>query len=165
MSWKGFILFFVVGIIFTSCSTPRRVAHTSNYKYENSYKASRIANHVVENAYHYIGTPYQYGGTTSSGMDCSGLVINAYGESGIQMPRVSRDQANVGKKIQLRNVRRGDLIFFSTSGRGINHVGIVDKVENGEIFFVHSSSSKGVIVSSMNLPYWKDRFVKATRVL
>lgn len=81
------------------------------------------------------------------------------------MPRISRDQAKEGKEVRLREVREGDLVFFKTSGSGISHVGIVENVENGVVFFIHSSSSKGVIISSLEETYWNKRFVKAVRVL
>ena len=119
----------------------------------------------MKEAYRYLGTPYKYGGTTKSGLDCSGLVINAFDAAGIKMPRISRDQAKQGKEIRLGEVKEGDLVFFKTSGSSISHVGIVEKVKNGEVFFIHSSTSKGVIVSSLEETYWNKRFVKATRVL
>ncbi len=119
---------------------------------------------VVESAKTYIGTPYKSGGTNASGMDCSGLVYTSFGHQGKTIPRISRDQANAGKTIPLKSVVSGDLVFFNTNGKGISHVGIVEKVENGEVFFVHASSSKGVMISSLENSYWKPRFVKAVRV-
>ncbi len=119
---------------------------------------------VAETAKMYLGTPYRSGGTSKSGMDCSGLVMTSFKEHGIDLPRVSRDQANVGKNISIKKVSKGDLLFFNTSGSGISHVGIVDRVEGSEVFFVHASSSQGVTISSLENSYWKPRFVKAVRV-
>lgn len=132
---------------------------------EDNHKIAKEANSVLKEAYKFLGTPYKYGGTTSSGLDCSGLVINSFQAVGFQLPRISRDQANEGKEIKLKDAKEGDLVFFSTSGSKINHVGIVENVKNGEVFFIHSSTSKGVIVSSIEETYWNKRFVKATRVL
>ena len=167
--YRIFLLVFTI-ILLTSCSTSRNVRHrTSDYKKktERTHRNSvtKTTNTVLKEAYKYLGTPYKFGGSTSSGMDCSGLVINAYDAAGIQMPRISREQANEGKEIRIREVQEGDLLFFNTSGKGISHVGIVEKIKNGEIFFIHSSTSKGVIISSMEESYWSKRFVKATRVL
>lgn len=144
-----------------------RVAKTStaHTKVAKSSSASKSVNSVIKEAHKYLGTPYKYGGSTRSGLDCSGLVINAFDAANYKMPRISRDQANVGKEIRLRDVKEGDLVFFKTSGSSINHVGIVDKVIKGEVYFIHSSTSKGVIVSSLEETYWNKRFVKATRVL
>jgi len=128
---------------------------------------SRVTNKVVTNALKYEGVRYKYGGTTRRGMDCSGLVYVAFGEENLRLPRVSRDMATKGKKISLKNVHKGDLLFFKISRRSnkINHVGLVTSVKNGQINFIHSTSSRGVIVSNMFEKYWKNSFVKATRVL
>lgn len=160
----------LVLIFISSCSSSRSISYRSTApqgKSNHVAKTKLNANvqFVLKEAYKYMGTPYQYGGTTKRGLDCSGLVINAYQPVGINMPRISRDQAKTGKEIRLREVKEGDLVFFKTSGANINHVGIVEKVTNGEVFFIHSSTSKGVIVSSMDEAYWSKRFVKATRVL
>lgn len=167
---QSLLLFTIISLCaVTSCNSTRNVSYkSSEYKKEKktAYKSSnKQADSVLREAKKYLGTPYKYGGTTKSGMDCSGLVINAYNAAGIQMPRISRDQANEGKEIKLKDVREGDLVFFNTSGSRISHVGIVEDVKNGEVFFIHSSSSKGVIVSSIEETYWSKRFVKAVRVL
>lgn len=163
----------VFGMFFIlSCHSRKNISYkSSNYKNieyltEKTNRSRTTSTHsVLKEAYKFLGTPYRYGGTTKSGLDCSGLVINAYQSVGINMPRISKDQANEGKSIRLRDVREGDLVFFKTSGSTINHVGIVEQVKKGEVFFIHSSTSKGVIVSSLNETYWNKRFVKATRVL
>ena len=82
------------------------------------------------------------------------------------MPRKSSDQAGYGSEIKVENVKIGDLIFFNTSGNSISHVGIVESINNnGSINFIHSSTSKGVMISSLDENYWKTRFVKAVRLL
>jgi cell wall-associated NlpC family hydrolase len=75
--------------------------------------------------------------------------------------------AEEGKKIRVRDVEKGDLLFFKTNKRAkrINHVGMVVAVENNEIKFIHASSSRGVTVSSLREGYWNQAFVKATRIL
>lgn len=174
---SGRFLILVFGLSFVvSCSTSKNVSYKSSdyHKKEKtakttsrskSHSAKKEVSSVLKTAHSFLGTPYKYGGTTSSGLDCSGLVINSYDAAGIQMPRISRDQAKEGKQIRLRDIREGDLVFFITSGSSINHVGIVEKVERGEVFFIHSSTSKGVIVSSLEETYWNRRFVEARRVL
>ncbi len=120
---------------------------------------------ILKEANNYLGTKYKMGGTSKTGMDCSGLVFVSYKAAGITPPRVSRDQANFGKKVQKSDVLPGDLLFFNTFGKSITHVGIVDHINNGEIFFIHASSSKGVMISSLENPYWKSKYVKAQRIL
>ena len=75
--------------------------------------------------------------------------------------------AEEGKEIRLKEVTKGDLVFFKTSRKAkkINHVGLVVAIDDGEIKFIHSTSSRGVIVSSLKEGYWNAAFIKATRVL
>ena len=91
----------------------------------------------------------------------------SFGEENFQLPRISRDMAKRGQKIPLSKVKKGDLLFFKTSKRrrGINHVGLIVSVNRGIIKFIHSTTSKGVIVSTLTQKYWSNAFVKATRVL
>jgi len=125
------------------------------------------AEKVINTALTYSGTRYKYGGTTKKGMDCSGLLYVAFLEHEVSLPRVSYQMANEGSRINLDQVTKGDLLFFKTSKKSkkINHVGLVVAVEGDEIKFIHSTSSRGVIVSSLREGYWNYAFVKATRIL
>ena len=120
---------------------------------------------LVIAASQYLGTPYKYGGVDVTGMDCSGLVLRSFEAIEQKMPRISREQANQGKEILLTEIKIGDLLFFNTSGSSITHVGIVESVKDGIVYFIHASTSKGVMVSSLAENYWSRRFVKATRML
>ena len=125
------------------------------------------ADAVVEKAMAFSGTRYKYGGTTKRGMDCSGLIYVALKENDILFPRVSHQMANEGKRIKLKEVEKGDLLFFKTSKRGkkINHVGLVVDVDENDVRFIHSTTSRGVIVSSLREGFWNHSFIKATRIL
>lgn len=122
---------------------------------------------VVNTAMGYTGVRYKYGGTTKKGMDCSGLLYVSFGDNDIPLPRVSYKMADEGKKIKLNKVSKGDLLFFKTSKKGkrINHVGLVVTVDGRDIKFIHATSSRGVIVSSLQEGFWNYSFVKATRIL
>lgn len=146
----------------TSSTTTKTSAVNTKTVLTNSNNAE-ISN-VLNTAKSYLGTPYRYGGTTNNGMDCSGLIYTSFTNNGIEMKRMSSEQAKLGKVISLDQVQPGDLLFFNTSGRGISHVGMVEKIENGEIFFIHSSTSKGVIISSLNEKYWKPKIIQANRL-
>lgn len=124
------------------------------------------ADKIINTALTFSGTRYKYGGTTKKGMDCSGLLYVAFGEHDISLPRVSYNMAEKGKRIKVKNVEKGDLLFFKTSRKGkrINHVGMVVAADD-EIKFIHASSSRGVIVSSLREGYWNSAFVKANRIL
>lgn len=121
---------------------------------------------VVETALTFTGVRYKYGGTTRKGMDCSGLLYTSFLENDIALPRTSHMLSEEGKKIKVNKVQKGDLLFFKTR-RGkskINHVGLVVDVEDEEVKFIHSTTSRGVIVSSLREGYWNHAFVKATRL-
>lgn len=121
---------------------------------------------MINNAMTFIGVPYHGGGTTMAGMDCSGMVTAVFSLFDKKLPRSSWEMAKVGAKVDLKDVRKGDLVFFRTSRRnGISHVGMVVEVIGDEVKFIHSSTSEGVIISSTKEPYYQRTFVQANRVL
>ncbi len=127
-----------------------------------------LASQIVNNAMDFVGVRYRAGGTTRDGMDCSGMVYATFKIFDITLPRSSGGMAGAGREVKLTEVRKGDLLLFKNSHnrRGINHVGIVVEVtEEGEVKFLHSSTSSGVIVSSMNEAYHARTFVQANRVI
>ncbi len=126
-----------------------------------------LAIQIINNAMEFNGVRYRGGGTTKDGMDCSGLIFTTFKIFDIALPRSSYEQAKVGQVINLKDVKKGDLLFFNNNRRKntINHVGLVIENENGEIKFIHSTLSLGVVVSSISEPYYERTFVQANRVL
>ena len=125
------------------------------------------AEFLIAKSKQHIGTRYRGGGTTSAGFDCSGLMFATFKHINLTLPRSSGSMAvGAGKKIEKSQAQKGDLIFFSTNGRGyINHVGMITEVLENEIKFIHSSVQAGVIISSTKEPYYSRRFVQINRVL
>jgi probable lipoprotein NlpC len=101
---------------------------------------------------------YRLGGLDKRGIDCSGFALllekKIYGHD---LPRRSRDQAEVIKKKSIGQLKEGDLIFFSFGGREVDHVGVY---LNGD-YFVHASTNRGVIVDNLNIAAYQKAFVKA----
>lgn len=160
MKKKSFF-YALISLLISACSSVKKTV-------KKPLKANTTqVNRIIDNALNYKGVKYKYGGITNKGMDCSGLIYVAFSEEKVQLPRVSRNMAKKGKRISLDKVRKGDLLFFKTnkSSNQINHVGLVTSVNNGQIKFIHSTTSKGVIISSFSQQYWKNAFVKATKVL
>lgn len=125
-----------------------------------------VAVQMINNAMDFMGVKYQTGGTSKAGMDCSGMVTAVFNIFDKSIPRSSRDMAQVGQKVSEKDIQKGDLIFFKTNGRSvINHVGLVIGTEDGGIQFIHSSTSRGVIVSSTKEAYYKKAFAQVNRVL
>ena len=113
-----------------------------------------------------VGSRYRSGGTQPGAFDCSGLMIYIFEESGVQLPRTSAEQSRFGTRINNSEAQKGDLIFFSTNGRGyINHVGMVVENIDGEIKFIHSSVHGGVIISSVSEKYYTNKVKQVNRVL
>ena len=124
-----------------------------------------LATQLINNAMQFVGVRYRTGGTSISGMDCSGLITAAFNIFDLKLPRCSNDMSKVGDKISKIEAQKGDLIFFRTGGGAINHVGMVIEVINDEVKFLHSSSSKGVMVSSTKESYYKRTFAQINKVL
>ncbi|MEL7341904.1 MAG: NlpC/P60 family protein, partial [Bacteroidota bacterium] len=122
---------------------------------------------IIQTALDFLGTKHLMGGMTKAGIDCSGLIYTAFQAVGINLPRVSRDQATKGNPIDRTQLRHGDLLFFGTGAPGrINHVGIVTQTDQeGGVQFIHTSTSKGVMVSPLASSYWSRVFLEARRVL
>jgi len=127
---------------------------------------SYISLQLINNAMNFLGVRYRGGGTTTAGMDCSGMVTAVFNLFDIKLPRSSHDMALIGEKVDNEDIKKGDLIFFRTNGRRvINHVGVVVEKIGDEIKFIHSSTSKGVVVSSTSEPYYKRTFAQVNRII
>ncbi len=107
------------------------------------------------------GTPYQLGGLSKTGIDCSGFVYLTFKDKfGVKLPRTTETQAERGARIYIGQLQAGDLIFFKT-GWKTRHVGIY--LSDGR--FLHASTSKGVIISRLDNVYWKKKYWLSRRIL
>lgn len=114
---------------------------------------------IVETATKFIGTPYRWAGTTPAGFDCSGFVMRIFSLNGVPIRRMADEQYYGGNKITKNDLIVGDLVFFSTYGPGVTHVGIF--IGNNQ--FIHSSSTRGVTINSLEDPYYRRRFIGGCR--
>ena len=126
---------------------------------------NNLLNKIVKESNTYLGTPYLWGGTTRNGIDCSAFVKNVYLSIGIKLPRVSQNQAKVGKTITLDKIRKGDLIFFETDKNRpntVSHVGIY--LGSGNL--IHASSkNKKVVIVPLNQGYFLSKIVIIKRIV
>ncbi|MCG8295342.1 MULTISPECIES: C40 family peptidase [Pseudomonas] len=139
-------------------------AFSSNGK---PYQLPVLADSILERGMALIGTRYRFGGTSEqSGFDCSGFIGYLFREeAGMNLPRSTREMINVdAPKVARNKLKPGDLLFFSTNGRGrVSHAGIY----LGDNQFIHSSSrrSGGVRIDSLGDRYWSKTFIEAKRAL
>ena len=115
---------------------------------------------LVDRALSLQGTPYVFGGTTRSGLDCSGFTKYVFASLGISLPRTSFEQFSSGAAVGKNDLRQGDLVFFSTYAKGASHVGIYI---GGGRFVQASNPSSGVKVSSLSDSYYSSSYVGARR--
>lgn len=140
----------------TSAQTGSSNASTTSNRTENKKPTVNVApapsvsgGSIISNAYAVSGTRYSYGGTTTSGFDCSGFTSYAYSKAGKSLPRTAGGQYASSTRISLSQAKPGDLIFFNQTGT-IDHVGIY--LGNGK--FIGSQTSTGVAVASFTSGYW-----------
>ena len=169
---KKIILLICVITTLTSCkakktysTSKKRQTHT--VKVNPNIKPTQEGEAIARYAKKFNGTRYKYGGTTKRGMDCSGLVYTTFKDNNISVPRTTGSLSSYGDWIDLKEVNVGDLVFFATkkNSRKVNHVGIVTNVRTGNVEFIHASTSRGVMISSLAEKYWYFAFVQARRVL
>lgn len=176
---QGFFLCLIISLVaLSACSSTKKVATTKpsksyaplskeelKAKYANKVKVSKsdIKNITL---YSFIdewyGTPYVYGGNTKSGVDCSGFVCQLYTNViASKVPRTSQQQFDATKRInKVAKLDEGDLVFFNGKGKKVSHVGVY--LQNK--YFVHASTSGGVMISNLEDDYWKTHFISGGKL-
>lgn len=116
---------------------------------------------LKKTAYSFIGTKYRFGGTSRKGLDCSSFVQHVFRELDVDLPRTAREQFRVGDAVAPGDLQKGDLLFFQTYARFPSHVGIY----LGNNKMIHASSrDRRVVISSVDTPYYRSRFIGAKRI-
>ncbi|WP_338765394.1 NlpC/P60 family protein [Bernardetia sp. ABR2-2B] len=137
---------------------------SENYK-ESLSKAEK----VVDAAREQLGTPHLLKNPKKkSATDCSGMTCKSYSVVGVNLPRTTTGQAEMGKFVSKKALQKGDLVFFTSkkNNRRISHVGLISRVEkDGSVYFIHTSTSRGVVEDDFYMKHWQDNFVTARRVL
>lgn len=161
---KKLILLAFLSCLLISCGSSKSTSSSKTTKVE---RASKKSESIISYAKTFKGTRYKFGGTSKKGMDCSGLIYTSFLNEKISLPRVSRDMAKKGKRLSNDKISKGDLVFFKTNKNRnvINHVGLVVESKRGDILFIHSTTSRGVIISSLDENYWRSAFVEGRRIL
>ena len=160
----GTVIAFI--LLFGGCSQTPTYPKTYEKKDVKQLPVSQVSKDPVTNKLHaqykkWHHAPYKYGGVCLDGVDCSGLVKVIYRDAfNLNIPRSTKDQVKIGKRIKYTDIKPGDMIFFKT-GHKQRHVGIYF----GDNTFLHTSADYGVIISSFNNPYWREKYLMSRRVL
>lgn len=122
---------------------------------------------VVDKAYSYVGTPYVYGGSSASGIDCSGLIRKSFDQISLKLPHSSRGMSEMGTEVDIDSVRTGDLLFFTGRNKNsttVSHVSLVVSIDSLGIHMAHATR-RGVVVDVLqDQTYYTDRFLFARRL-
>lgn len=125
--------------------------------------ASALTERIIQEAETYLGTPYAWGGMSRKGVDCSGLMVLAFQSANQKIARVSGDQAKGGKPVARSELRRGDLLFFSSKQAGfIGHTALVVEVKGSSVKFIHAANS-GVRYDYLESAHWSKLYLCARR--
>jgi len=112
-------------------------------------------------AFGFLGTRYRFGGSSRSGLDCSAFVQKVFNEMEVNLPRTAREQFERGELVTRGDMQKGDLVFFRTYASFPSHVGIY----LGGNRMIHASSrDRRVVISSVDTPYYRSRFIGAKRI-
>lgn len=134
---------------------------------------STVKNEAIDDmitfAKKFLGTPYRSGGITPTGFDCSGFINYIMGNFGITfLSRTSYGLAEFGRTVKINDIQPGDLMFFKGSNVNssrIGHVGMVIEVTEDKLMFIHSSTSRGVIIDNFKTSrYYIPRYVTTKRL-
>ncbi len=141
-------------VVVTPVPEARPLPHKTPPRADRGQRAADIALTMV-------GTPYQWGGATTAGFDCSGLIYYAYSKVDVPLPRTAAQQQRRARPVTLRNAQPGDLLFFEISGK-TDHVGLY----LGGHRFVHApASGKTVQTAELNNPFYRRHLVGVGRII
>ncbi|SFH02836.1 C40 family peptidase [Pedobacter insulae] len=151
------LLFFFIIVTLSACGTRKNTVSTT----KAARAADAMANLKSKELYRFItawtGVKYRLGGMDKNGIDCSGFALILERDIyGVTLPRRSKDQAEVINQKDKRNLKEGDLIFFSFGGNEVDHVGVY----LNDDFFVHASTTRGVVVDDLTMPVYQKAIVK-----
>jgi cell wall-associated NlpC family hydrolase len=128
--------------------------------FELAQRILGLDSRITRTAMRYLGVPYMWGGTSFAGVDCSGFVQTVFAKNGIELPRMADEQFAMGRRIAMRLLMPGDLVFFETYTSGASHVGIY--IGKGK--FIHASL-RGVMIDSLGMSYYASRYIGARRLV
>ncbi|HNX06680.1 MAG TPA: C40 family peptidase [Bacteroidales bacterium] len=126
-----------------------------------------VIDSVINFGKKFLGLRYKYHGQSPAGFDCSGYVSYIFGKYGYSFPHSSSAMSTLGQKVDLKEARKGDFIFFkgrSSKSSGVGHVALIIKADSGQVTMMHSTCMSGVIIEKYNNnPYYTSRYMGCKR--
>jgi len=162
---------FIISVLILSLFSINSLAAASAFRNETTSSDLLKRDSIVNYAQEYVGIPYKWGGANTSGFDCTGFVYFVFKKFGIKVSRASSGYENVGENVAIDIAQPGDIMLFTgtnSSIRKVGHAGIVLKNDDGNVDFIHSSSSKkhfGVTITRYNESGYMKRFLRVINVI
>jgi|TARA_B110000116_G_scaffold248305_1_gene241248 cell wall-associated NlpC family hydrolase len=155
-----YLLFSLALIILQGCAQQPNVSQLQAFADTPQHNYQQLQQQLRHHYSDWQGTPYQYGGLSKHGIDCSGFVYLTFrNQLGITLPRTGAAQSRMGQSVSKKQLQPGDLVFFKTAEKQ-RHAGIYI----GQQQFIHASSSNGVTLSSLKNPYWRQHYWMGRRI-
>lgn len=153
----GCLLLILLALMIAGCATIAAPDPESVLSRDGGTRSSQILRAEIQS---WLGTPHRMGGLSRQGIDCSGLVVILYADLfEVRLPRTTTALMRKGQRVEKRNLTAGDLVFFKPTKK-FHHVGIY--LDRGE--FVHTSTSKGVMLSRLDDPFWRQCYLTSRRM-
>lgn len=159
-------------VLFTSCGLFKPVDSTGGTRPGNprpggtGSSASYIRADIVDHARELMGLKYKYGGNNPrQGFDCSGFVLYLYQNAGVDINRVSRDQARQGREVPINRARPGDLVFFRRKGQAVHHVSVIVETGVNKLIVVHATNSGVIRENILESRYWEPLIYQVRDIL
>jgi cell wall-associated NlpC family hydrolase len=163
MRLRSIFTLLIVALLLSGCASGRPPSDFSSLSGRSEPAPTPKQARVIKIARSLIGVPYRFGGETPKGFDCSGFVGYVFRKAaGVDLPRVSHDQARAGKAVSVDDLKPADIVYFKIEHQKPLHVGIY----LGRGRFIHAPSTRGrVNIQRLNFDYWKKRYRGARRVI
>jgi len=174
MKQPPFLPLLLLSVIFIGCGlfkpvdSPDRARspRTTNTRSGGSGATAYIRADIVDHAKELMGLKYKYGGNNPrQGFDCSGLVLYLYQNAGIDIERVSREQAKQGRAVPVNKAKPGDLVFFKRRGKAVHHVSVIVESGVNKLIVVHATNSGVIRENILESRYWEPMIYQVRDIL